>query len=801
MPPAKTLCARAGRLSIASVVLVCALIPASASAAAGRPSAGALSPRLAELAKPSVRSLPPVRQARLLSLARSGPGSLLRQGSRVLVDVRFEHGAVAGVEALRRAGAKVVNVSRRYQTVTVAARPVALRAIAGAARVASVDEVLTPLLYAAGSTCPQGVALSEGDEQLRAAEARETFGVDGSGVTVGILSDSFDKAIQAADGSGPVATDAEQDVESGDLPGAENTCPGQETPVDVLEEFSPTEPGEEAADEGRAMAQIVHDLAPGANLAFASAFNGEISFAEGIERLARPVTEAGAGAGVIADDVAYFDEPFFQDGPVADAINEVTAKGADYFTAAGNDNLIEAGTGNEIASWEAPEFRGSGSCSAALQAEVGAANAADCMDFKPAPEEADSGFGITVKAGATLTVDLQWAEAWFGVKTDLDAFLLDSEGNPIRVGGKLAASAEDNVGAEGSHEPFEFLQWENTGPEQEVQLAINRCSGTCNQKASPTATPPLKFILMESGWEVAKTEYPTSAGGDTVGPTIFGHAGSAGAISTGAVRYNTTSAPERYSSRGPVTHYLGPVNGTTPAAPLPVPQILSKPDLAATDCGVTTFFASQDAFSNWRFCGTSAAAPHAAAVAALMRQRDPAAAPDQIRTWLMSTARPVGVYGHDAIGSGLVDALGAVESASPVKVSGGEEVTEELQEPLPEPLPEPTSPTSSGPASVEPPPRGTSSIRSSPRAFLRRHPRRLVLTRHRRAKLVFRFGASERRVSFFCRLGRRRVHRCRRQVVWRLAPGRHGLRVVARDAAGNVSRRPAVFRFRVKRIG
>ncbi len=49
----------------------------------------------------------------------------------------------------------------------------------------------------------------------------------------------------------------------------------------------------------------------------------------------------------------------------------------------------------------------------------------------------------------------------------------------------------------------------------------------------------------------------------------------------------------------------------TPAASLPTPQTLDKPDVAASDCVATTFFA-QLVGSTWRFCGTSAAAPHAA---------------------------------------------------------------------------------------------------------------------------------------------------------------------------------------------
>ena len=180
---------------IVALALACALAPASAWAVASRPGAGALSPRLAELAKPAVRSLPPAEQAERLSLAAEGPGSLLREGNRVLTEVRFDHGAEAGVEDLRQAGAEVVNISRRYQTVTVAARPAELAAIGAVARVGGVTEVLAPIVRAAG--CPSGATVSEGDTQLNAANARTSFALDGSGVTVGILSDSFDRAATA----------------------------------------------------------------------------------------------------------------------------------------------------------------------------------------------------------------------------------------------------------------------------------------------------------------------------------------------------------------------------------------------------------------------------------------------------------------------------------------------------------------------------------------------------------------------------------------------------------------------------
>jgi hypothetical protein len=74
-----------------------------------------------------------------------------------------------------------------------------------------------------------------------------------------------------------------------------------------------------------------------------------------------------------------------------------------------------------------------------------------------------------------------------------------------------------------------------------------------------------------------------------------------------------------------------------------------------------------------------------------------------------------------------------------------------------------------------------------------------VLTPRRRGRVVFRFGSDELGARFICRLDGRRWRFCRHRVVMRLGPGRHVLRVRAVDAAGNVSRFPAVHRFRVRR--
>ena len=102
----------------------------------------------------------------------------------------------------------------------------------------------------------------------------------------------------------------------------------------------------------------------------------------------------------------------------------------------------------------------------------------------------------------------------------------------------------------------------------------------------------------------------------------------------------------------------------TPAAALSAPQVLGKPDAAATDGAATTFFASP-AGSVWRFYGTSEAAPHAAAIAALQLSENPTLTVDEIYAAQKSSAVPVGLEGSDAVGSGLLNALGAVTAGVP----------------------------------------------------------------------------------------------------------------------------------------
>lgn len=711
----------------------------------------------------------------MLSLASAGPGSLLREGNRVLVEVRFDRGAAASVDELRSAGARIVHISPRYQVVTVAAKPNELRQLSGVPRVSGATEVLTPI---AAATCPSGDVVSEGDQQLRADEARATPSeLDGTGVEMGILSDSFDRDELAP-------TKEEEDVETADLPGTANTC-GHTTPVDPIDDSEAN-----GDDEGRAMAQIVHDLAPGTSLAFASAFTGLFAFAENIEDL------RDAGADLIVDDVSYPIEPFFQEGPVSVAVSDVVASGVAYFSSAANNNLFDS-EGNEIASWETEPYRDSGGCPPAVKALPGF-QGTHCLNFNPGVQT-DKTLGIKVAPGATMTVDLQWAEPWEGVETDLDAFLLNANGSLI------AASATDNI--EVSQKPVEFLQWENkSGSQQTVQLVVNRFTGNA---------PRLKVAFMQNGSGVVGIEYPRSTETDVVGPTIFGHNGAADAISVGAVPFDDSSLIESYSSRGPVTHYFGPVLTTEAAEPLPEPESLAKPDIAATDCGVTTFFGSpvfEETGVAWRFCGTSASAPHAAAVAALMTEAK-AATPAEIRSALFAGAVPVGEFGPCAAGVGLVDAVEAIQALLAAEVGEGPNCSAPAPEVEPEeaqasgnwgsetPPPPPVDPGGNTPTPEPPPPPGEPEDSEAPSTFLKQRPIKTLRTKRASARAVFVFGSNDPKAVFLCRVDRGRFRSCPARFVRSFPLGPHALHVKARDAAGNTDPTPTIYRFRVQRVG
>ena len=632
-PARRALPRMAGTLVLALVAGVAAIglsAPASASVTQTAPAApphaaassgkghGPLSPRLAVVAASPQRSTE--EQGERLDLPASGAGSLGHDAQgRLYVDVWGDTTAAVH-RAASVPGAALVATGVDGRTATVAVPPTQLTTLGAIVGLRSAHEVLRPRLArssapirAAGraalsqadprvdataapqpelATCPTGVR-TEGDHQMGTDAVRGTVPpVTGGGVKIGIISDSYNAEVAASD------------VAAGELPGTGNPC-GDTIPVQVIADQSGT-------DEGRAMAQIVHDVAPDATLLFADGGNSSLEMANHVRAL------RDAGANVIVDDIGWGDDPMYQDGPIGAAIDEVAAEGVAYFSSAGNAELKVGG--HSVGSYETPAFR-STTCAAAV-----ADNDSTCHDF-------DSGSGtsagdtIGVPAHGSFDVSLGWNEPVFGVQTDLDLFLLDDTGKV------LAYSAADNIRW---GEPVEYLSYENTtGSTKKVRLVVARYG------LDATTTPRFKLVLYT--YSLASVQWNTSTGGDVVGPTLFGHANASGAYAIAAM---DRTKIESFSSRGPALTCWEPEHGTSPAAAIS-PCTSSTIDLTGPD-GVKTSMRNFNPFY-----GTSAAAPHVAALAALVLSGRPCASLDELRQRLVSTAKPIAATPTDAQGAGL----------------------------------------------------------------------------------------------------------------------------------------------------
>ncbi len=538
--------------------------------------------------------------------------SLRVSDDRVVVDVVATGEASAVESALNELG---MQITGKAGPIVSGRLPIAaIEAVAGLQGV----RFVRPAMWATN----MGLTTSQGDVSMRSDNVRTTLGYNGAGVTVGVLSDSYN-----------YLGGASSDVSSGDLPGTGNPN-GFTTPVNVLADDGTT-------DEGRAMLQIVHDVAPGAALAFATANGGQAAFANNITNL-----RTNAGAKIIVDDVFYFAEPMFQDGVIAQAVDAAVAAGVPYFSSAGNQ-----GQQSYESVWRSGPVLGAGSISGAYSFYGGTT-----FDFDPGPG-VDYLQAFTLGGLQSIRIMLQWDSPFASVCTgcpgssnDLDMYLLNSAGNYIYF-----SSAYDNINADA----YEYLGVTNNGTSPiSLTLMIVKYTGS-----DPGF---LKYI--NSGNAQGSLEYATNSS------TIYGHANAAGAEAVGAAAYYNTpqfgvTPPvlEAYSSAGPTA-----IRFTTSGVSTSDPRA-QKPEITAPDGTNTTFFGSDigndiDTYPN--FFGTSAAAPHAAAAAALLLNAKSTATPAQIYSNLEETAIDMGVPGFDNnSGFGLIQADAAVNAALPIQLS------------------------------------------------------------------------------------------------------------------------------------
>jgi Subtilase family len=449
-----------------------------------------------------------------------------------------------------------------------------------AAAAASIHSIGSPAPNAAaGEVGPTGAT----PDQVRQALNASNLSVTGAGFTVGVLSDSFDYLGGAA-----------ADEANGALPPASQ--------VQVLKDLpNPNNPP--GSDEGRAMMQIVHDVAPGANLDFYTAFVSEQDFADGILAL------ANAGCRVICDDILYFAEPFYQTGVVGKAVQTVEQEGVIFLTSSNNSDSL-----GYQAAWNPIQT-----------ATVGSTVLHDTQNFgNGSPTQ-------TVTVGASQNVSnatfvVQWNQPYGAVKSNLEVVVF--------LNNVVVATVTGN----GSDPYIIFtLPQGNT-----YTIAVQNLSG------------PDPGLIKEVCISPAM---PVTINGANSG-TVQGHEISPYALAVGAV--NAANTPgldgtlqsENFSASGAGTQLWFNNDGSA----IPGGPLVYNPVAVSGIDNINTTVPNFDPFF-----GTSAAAPSVAGVVADMLQANPNLTFARVKQILQQTALP---FGDPLVaGAGLVDAAAAVQLA------------------------------------------------------------------------------------------------------------------------------------------
>lgn len=428
-----------------------------------------------------------------------------------------------------------------------------------------------------GASPRAGAVMTEGDVAHEADQVRAA-GIDGTGIRIGVLSDGVDSLNDL--------------IAAGELP-AVTVVSGQAG----------------SGTEGTAMLEIIHDMAPGAQLFFATGSGGQWQMYQNIIQL------GNLGCNIIVDDLSYATEAAFQDGIQALAVNYVTSLGVLYFSSAGNSGNLNDGTSGV---WEG-NFNGGGE-----------------YDGETAHVFSGGDIGNTILAASSkgLPVSLQWSDQYFASDNDYDLYVLDSNGNVV---------CSSTYGQDGDDYPTEFC-----GPvPANTRIVVILYDGD----------PARALHVNSQGGRLQYATYGQTFGHNAAYNTVTVAAVPVSAAGGGVFPGGPTTQVETFSSDG--TRRMFYEADGSPITPgcvtFPCGRELLKVNIAAADCVST----ASPGFLP--FCGTSAAAPHAAAVAALLWSAKPSATLEELRQAMFYPALDIEENGWDRdSGYGIVMAKQAL---------------------------------------------------------------------------------------------------------------------------------------------
>jgi hypothetical protein len=539
------------------------------------------------------------------------------------------------------------------------------------AQLAFVDAIRLPTYARARAGNP----LTEGDAILHADAVRAQFGLDGTGVRVGVVSDGLKgvfatgctTACAGVDG-GPIAT--------GDLP----TATGIRTAAGVLKEsgggivgrsFSangdleglpPASPAcsfKGAGAEGTALLEIVHDLAPGAKLSFANG-DTDLAFSQAVNFLA-------ASNDVVLDDIGFFGEPYDGTSGVssntAAALNNPSWPIRAYATSAGNDAdehyygaYVDSGVdGTSIPGIATPGH---------LHLFQRTADTTDVLGLGAQPFNV-----IALPQNGEAAIFLTWDDPFGGSGNNYDMYLVQQST------GKVVASSTDVQS--GRQDPSEVIDYVNTGAADRFLIVVQNVRGAAQPRnlnifsfepECAAAGPALLAPPRHERHNYNTASRSISAQGDAGGSPVS-------VIAVGAICSASASAAGTFSPAAPDESCLDTANATPEFFSSRGPTLDGrlKPDILAID-GVSITGAGSFPVP---FFGTSAAAPHVGGIAALLLQSAPCllnrststigavSARTTIRNLLVGKTFPLSPVPDNIVGAGRVDAFNAVQATLP----------------------------------------------------------------------------------------------------------------------------------------